>query len=79
MDDQDKKTLRRSGRFSGIGFEFVGMVVGCLFLGWWLDGKYGTDPWFMVAGLFIGTAGGFVMLMRVAKSLQNEADQERGS
>ncbi|HZJ84794.1 MAG TPA: AtpZ/AtpI family protein [Syntrophomonadaceae bacterium] len=27
--------------------------------GWWLDGKFGTDPWLTVIGVLLGVATGF--------------------
>jgi F0F1-type ATP synthase assembly protein I len=33
--------------------------------GWWLDGKLGTKPWLLLAGLLAGVAIGMYQLGRV--------------
>ena len=35
----------------------VGMVAFGL-LGWWVDRRYETQPWFLVAGILVGLIGG---------------------
>jgi F0F1-type ATP synthase assembly protein I len=49
-----------------IGWVFVLAQLGGLWLGHWLDGKFGTKPWLMVVGAFAGMAIGFVNLVQVA-------------
>jgi F0F1-type ATP synthase assembly protein I len=44
--------------------------------GRWLDGKAGTKPWLMLAGLLIGVVAGFRGLLRVAKEAQAQAKQD---
>jgi len=43
----------------------VAPMVGAGALGYWLDGKWGTRPWVMLAGLLLGMAGGFVSFFRL--------------
>jgi hypothetical protein len=40
----------------GIGWYFVVCVVGGVWLGRWLDGKFGTGPTFALIGTFVGLA-----------------------
>ncbi len=28
----------------------------CLFVGWWLDQRFGTEPWFVALGALLGVA-----------------------
>ena len=35
--------------------------------GGWLDRKWGTEPWLLVVGFFLGMAAGFVELARLVK------------
>ena len=38
------------------------------FLGYWLDGKWGTDPWLLIAFIFLGFFGGLIsMVKKVSK------------
>lgn len=46
------------------GLEFGGIVVACILLGLWLDSKFGTKPWLMLALIVVGMAGGMVRLIR---------------
>lgn len=56
----------------GSGFEFAGVVVLLTLGGWWLDGKWGTSPWLMLAGLFVGTVGGTYRLYLEGKRFFRE-------
>ena len=44
----------------------VSIVLGYL-AGSWLDGRLRTEPWLMVAGVALGTTGGFIQLFRIVK------------
>jgi ATP synthase protein I len=66
-------------RFASVGIEFAVSTLIGLLGGLWLDGKLGTDPWLMIAGLCIGVAAGLRSLVRTARkaldSLQAEAHE----
>lgn len=47
--------------------QFVVAVGGLAVLGWWLDGKWGTDPWLAVTGVIVGSVVGFWNLYRLIK------------
>lgn len=53
--------------FMGAGLEFAGSVVLLALLGRWLDGKWNTGPWLMLAGLAMGLVGGTYNLYRMGK------------
>jgi len=48
-----------------VGTTLVGCIVTGYFLGSYLDRKWGTSPWLVVAGVLLGTAAGFVSLFRM--------------
>jgi len=48
-----------------VGTTLVACIVTGYFLGSVLDKKLGTSPWLVVAGVFLGTAAGFVALFRM--------------
>ena len=57
-------------KFSSVGIE---MAVATLFgwgIGYWLDGKLGTYPWFMLGFLLLGVAAGFKGVFRAAREAQ---------
>ena len=43
------------GRYAGLGFQFAATLLLFGAAGWWLDGKLGTDPWLLIAGIFLIT------------------------
>ena len=64
--------------------QITGMLVAPMLafgaIGFWLDRKYGTKPWFLLAGLIFGMIGGFVNFFRlVLPSKERGADGEKKS
>jgi ATP synthase protein I len=49
----------------------AGVVVGG-FIGWALDGLFGTAPFLMVVFLILGAAAGIMNVVRTAKAMQGE-------
>lgn len=43
-------------QLAGIGLQFGIVLVAFLFAGKWLDDRLGTEPWLMMAGVFVGFA-----------------------
>jgi ATP synthase protein I len=41
-------------QLAGIGLQFGIVLVAFLFAGKWLDDRLGTEPWLMMAGVFVG-------------------------
>lgn len=63
---------------SAVGIE---MAV-CILLGWLvgylLDGKLGTDPYFMLAGLLLGVVAGFRAMLRTSRIAWQRDDHGDG-
>jgi len=54
-----------------VGTLLVACIIGGYLLGSYLDRRLGTSPWLVVAGVFLGTAAGFVELFRtVSRNLK---------
>lgn len=51
-----------AGEHMGHGLTWALSVLFFLLGGWWLDGKLGTEPLFMIVGAFVGAAAGFYSL-----------------
>jgi F0F1-type ATP synthase assembly protein I len=64
------------GPFLTLGLQLAIAVVVFLFLGRWLDQKFGTTPWLTLAGAAIGIAGGLIKFLRTALRLGKDADRE---
>jgi F0F1-type ATP synthase assembly protein I len=50
--------------FAGLGFQFAAAIIVFLYLGKWLDAKFGTAPWLLLVGVFVGAGGGFYAMYR---------------
>ncbi|HNZ83604.1 MAG TPA: AtpZ/AtpI family protein [Sedimentibacter sp.] len=53
--------------FSQIGFTIAVSVLGGVLLGQYLDDKFGTDPWFLLAFSILGVGVGIRALFNIAK------------
>jgi F0F1-type ATP synthase assembly protein I len=74
-----KRVVREVGRFTGFGLAWALSVLFFLLIGYWLDGRLGTLPWFTILGAFVGAAGGFVSLYRgITAAAAHEKDRREG-
>ena len=70
-------------RYSGVGLELAGATAGLAFVGYWIDGKYGTAPWGILGGVLIGIVGGLYNMIRESLKAVRDAkidddDAKRG-
>ena len=56
---------------AGAGIELAGTVCLLTLLGWWLDSHWGTRPWLMIGGTFIGAVGGIYNIWKTGKRFFN--------
>jgi F0F1-type ATP synthase assembly protein I len=63
-------------RYSGAGIELAGATAGLALVGYWIDGKYGTAPWGILIGVFIGLVGGLYNLVRESLAAVQEGKAE---
>lgn len=62
-DGSDPRDLwRQSGRYMGFGLTWALSVLLFGGLGYWLDGRIGTTPIFVLVGAFAGAGAGFYYL-----------------
>lgn len=47
-----------------VGLQFAGQFLLFTLGGSWLDGRLGTEPWFLIAGVLFGFLGGIYWLFR---------------
>ena len=70
-DDPDENggaSTRQTGRnmaLSSVGVTLAVSVGVGVYVGNWLDHRWGTEPWLTVVGLLLGSAAGFIELWRV--------------
>lgn len=65
--DSRKPVSMEYASAGAVGLEFgVAIAIGA-FGGMWLDEKFGTEPWLVMAGVIFGSAAGFRSLYRFAR------------
>ena len=80
MDEEDSSTRKfsqayaQAGAYISFGLQFAISILLCLFIGWWMDGKLGTTPLFLLIGTFFGAGAGFYNLYR---GLVNEQQKKQ--
>jgi F0F1-type ATP synthase assembly protein I len=65
------------GSFAGVGLQFAVSIVLFLFLGQWLDQKFGTSPVLLLVGVFIGGGAAFYSMYRRLAAAQKADDERR--
>lgn len=80
-----------AGKYMGLGFQFGGSILLFLWIGSWLDKRFGTNGLFVLLGVFIGAGAAFYSMYRslmadqrreeaeLAEKKRVDAEQERGS
>jgi Putative F0F1-ATPase subunit Ca2+/Mg2+ transporter len=74
--------LPEFGRYGAVGFEFVASVGVGFFVGRAVDSHFETHGVAMWIGFFLGVLSGFLLLVRTARQLENDAakdDDAKGS
>jgi F0F1-type ATP synthase assembly protein I len=63
-DEADRRAGGSAARYAGIGLQFAGSILLFLYLGQWLDSRFGTAPWLLLLGVLVGAGGGFYSIYR---------------
>mgnify|MGYP003758865795 CR=1 FL=1 len=73
MDKDSRRAYVQMAYASSIGFAFVLLIFGGLFVGNWLDKKMGTSFFFTVLLFIMGVVGGFRNLyVLISRSFQDD-------
>ena len=59
------RSLAEALKYAQISGMLIGPMLGFGAIGYWLDGRFGTKPWLLLAGLVLGMIGGFVNFFRL--------------
>lgn len=76
-----RRGAHNSGQFAGLGIQFAASILLFLFLGFWLDRQFGTTPWLLILGTFVGAGVGTVALVRATRVVdrpKSGGDASRG-
>ena len=72
-------TPRKEGghgaEYAGLGLQFAVSVLLFLYAGQWLDRKLGTEPWFMILGVFTGAGASFYSMYRKLMAIQERDER----
>lgn len=82
MDTQEPKEpnyIKELRRYGGLGIDLVANTLVGFGLGYLLDLWIGfTKPWMMVAGVVLGSAAGFMTILRVLDNKNEKNEKDRG-
>ncbi len=56
-----------------MGVQFVVAILLCLFAGKWLDARFGTAPWLLILGVFVGAGASIIAMYRRAFPPEKQA------
>lgn len=54
----------QAGDMMGVGLQFAASILLFLFAGMWADRRFGTEPWLLIVGVFVGGGAGFWSMYR---------------
>lgn len=69
----DSRTLQ----YSGLGIQLAVTIVVFFFIGYWLDGVFGTKPILMLVFTLMGFIGGFYSFFLTIQNLSKQEEEEK--
>jgi F0F1-type ATP synthase assembly protein I len=66
----------RFGRSFALFWDFVGTVLAGAVVGWLIDRRFDSEPYWTLALLILGVVGGFIRLVRSLRRLDRLDDVE---
>jgi F0F1-type ATP synthase assembly protein I len=82
MDDE-KRPQQSSSKglsgadFAGVGIQFAAAILLFVFIGQWLDKRFGGSGLFTLSGVFLGAGAAFYNMYRKIAAAQKLDDEER--
>lgn len=73
------KKYAEIGPYLGLGVQLAASIVLMFFLGYWLDGKFGTSPVLTIIGAFLGGFVGIYSVIKTVLDLNRKNKSEKGS
>jgi F0F1-type ATP synthase assembly protein I len=64
-------------RLIGVGFYISACIVGGVLGGLWMDGRFNTQPIFLLAGLVLGLVAAFWGVYQMIKPMMNDNKSKR--
>jgi len=69
VSDGGRPPLVEAMRYTQAGLLLITPMLVLGAIGYWLDGKFRTAPWLLLAGLVVGMAAGFTSFVRLVQEL----------
>jgi ATP synthase protein I len=66
-----------AGAYAGLGLQFAVSILVFLFIGQWLDRKFGTAPILLIAFVFLGGGAAFYSIYRKLMGMQEREEQAK--
>jgi F0F1-type ATP synthase assembly protein I len=63
-DGREPEAGSSAGVYLGLGLQFAVSILVFLYLGQWLDRRFGTEPWLLLISVFLGAGGSFYSIYR---------------
>lgn len=77
-NDPGRTDQLSAGSYAGLGLQFLVGIILFLYVGKWIDAKLGTNPVFLISGVFLGGAGSFYIVYRKLVAVQKRDDELHG-
>jgi F0F1-type ATP synthase assembly protein I len=61
----------------GLGFQFAALILLSVLAGQWADRHFGSDPWGVLGGAFLGFSAGFFSIYRTVTAADRRARKRR--
>jgi len=74
---EDNASIGAAVKYAGFGFQLAGSILLFLYLGRWVDRRVGTEPLFLLLGVFIGLAASIYSLYRSLMADQRREDDQK--
>jgi ATP synthase protein I len=75
---EERRERSAAARFAGLGLQFAVTILVSLWLGTWIDRKFGTAPVFLYVGVFLGAGAAFYSMYRqLMANLEREEQAKR--
>ena len=71
MDDETKKMIRTLGHLSTVGVAMASSIILGILIGYYLDDKFDTEPWFFIIFLTLGIIAAFKNLYTMYKKAKD--------
>ena len=65
--------------YASVGIQFAVTILVFVAGGWWLDGRLGTTPIFILLGMLLGAVAAFYKLYRTLMDLDEKRKKEESS